>query len=214
MNQINRKFFITGFTIVELMVTIGISTMLMSVVMYNYSTFNKKLSLSDSVQKVATGIREMQVYATSVSGTAGIVSGATDFTSAHGIFFDPYLIDIHDTNYYYFRDKDGNNLVQMFTGFCQVNSGIECYQINNLDSGVTVYCVGTAGVCSTSNSYKQLHITFKRPNPDAIIYFTDGLGNISGSNLSNAIIRLKSSSGNTVDITIYKSGQVTIGPII
>ena len=60
----------------------------------------------------------------------------------------------------------------------------------------------------------MLNITFKRPNPDANINFTNSGGGIVVSASPTGKIELVSPKGKTLTITVESTGQVLVGPVI
>src|SRR3990167_1379889 len=87
-----------GFTLIELMVSISIVSVIMTVVLFTYSSFNDSLALSAAGQEVASAVRQAQTYGLSVKEFS---VGSEQFTSGYGIYFDPVS---DPTNYYIFVD--------------------------------------------------------------------------------------------------------------
>src|SRR3989344_4739965 len=78
----NKKY---GFTLVEVMISLTIVTLIMGVILFNYSTFNDNLALSAAMQETSLVIRKAQTYGLSVKE---VVVGGGQFNSAYGVKFD------------------------------------------------------------------------------------------------------------------------------
>ena len=76
----------------------------------------------------------------------------------------------------------------------------------------TGLCVGSGTTCTVSN-VKIVDITFKRPNPDAIIcgYSFNGVGWVWGGPYNFASITITGSDGaSTRNINVMGNGQITV----
>ena len=204
---LGKPRFLTGFTIVELIVSIGIITAITSVVLYNYSSFNDNLALGAAGQEIAIAIREAQTYGISTK-EASVGSG--QFTYAYGIYFSP---GCNPSNYYVFVDKndDGVYAFREGGGSCGTpDSSSESTEKGNLRNNITISQICDINdSCPPSPSIKNLNITFKRPNPDAIIRFANSGGN-PGSAQQKAKIKLLSPRGKILTIVIESSGQIYV----
>ncbi len=206
-----------GFTLVELLITISIATMIISAVLFDYSSSYDRLALSATAQEVALSIREVQVQ--NISAKEFSV-GSGNFTNVYGLVFDsaPY----HESSYFIFSDVNNDNIAQTFTA-CHM----ECVKEIPLNNGIVVSCVGRfvgeTGVndCAsgTNNTSNKVSISFIRPNPDSIIYFGEPWQQdplVSGLPLSyigraaDTIVQLRSPKGNTTDIIIRSTGQLLV----
>ncbi len=173
-----------GFSLIELLVVIAIISILASVVLVRYRSFDSQLLLRNLGYEIALSIRDAQVRGISVSGVGG------SFTAAYGMHFDmanprTYVLFV-DTN------KDGYTL------------GEE----------VSTYTIGQnkqiSGLCTVSGSFLcvatgTLDIVFQRPNPDAVFY----IGGLVAAR-SYGTIRLQSSEGNTREVNIWSTGQIEV----
>lgn len=137
----------SGFTLVELIVTMGVFLLITSVVLAQYRSFGVNAEFRNAVEGVVLSIREAQVYGaggkTAVAKSCGTPS--SPFTCPYGVLFQNL-----GTSYVVFVDVDGNG----------VYSSAEEIQTHNLPSGIT-----TTGITPSS----PLSIVFKRPFPDALI---------------------------------------------
>lgn len=196
-----KNIYKKGFTLIEMVVSLAIVTAILTVVLFNYSSFTSNLALSSAAQELAITIRQAQVYGLIVREVA---PGGGNFQSAYGIYIDK----VANTGYVIFADTNNNKiynnpgeLIQSIT----FRDGIKISDVNN----------GTANSPSGSS---RIHVTFLRPNPDARIYFTDSSGTFIGntpptSGYTTGKIVLISPSGKTLTITIQNTGGVSIGTI-
>ncbi len=72
-----------GFSMVELMISIGIFMLITGILLANFPSFSSKISLENLAYEIALSIREAQIYGLSVKqfGTGG-------FDYGYGIHFD------------------------------------------------------------------------------------------------------------------------------
>ncbi len=191
--------FTAGFTLVELIVSLAIVSLIMSVVSYNYSAFNDELAVSAGGQEIASVLRQAQTYGLSVKEAA---AGSGQFNSAYGVYVDTG----DNTHYYLFVDTNGNKKYDPGSG-CG-NAGSECVEKDTLRSGVVISSVCDGSTCSPSGA-TGLTVTYLRPNPDASINFVNAGGNIVGSSLTGKI-SLLSPQGKTLTVTIESTGQISV----
>ena len=197
---------VSGFTVVEMLVSIGIVTLIMSSVLFNYSTFGDNLSLSSAGQELAITIRQSQTYGLTVKEVS---LGGGKFDAAYGMNFN--LSD--DSSYYLFADTINNSVYDVVSGCGSGPTNTECIEKFNLRNGIKISRICDASSCSPSGS-TMLNITFKRPNPDANINFTNSGGGIVVSASPTGKIELVSPKGKTLTITVESTGQVLVGPVI
>ncbi len=195
---------IRAFTLVELLVTVSILTVLMSVVAFNYGGFNDKLALSSAGQEIGIAIRQAQTYGLNVRE---VTAGGGQFNSAYGIFFDPTNSSTNK-DYYIFADTNGNKKYDVGSGCGSVST--ECIEKNTIRGGVRVSSVCNPNCPPSPNSIRTAHITFFRPNPDATINFADAGGTLVSTNQLTGRIILTSLKGRTLNIYIESTGQIYV----
>ncbi len=190
-----------GFSLIEIAVSIGIFMIMTGILLYNHGKFNSNLIVTNLAYEVALAVRSAQVYGLSVlqAGT-----GTDNFSAAYGISIskeDPItdtkdIIIFADTN-----PPSGNNF---YTQGQDVLEEMVTIQGNNYVSEI---CVND----TTCSGFDILTITFKRPNPEAIINTFESTGSIRNQNASNAKITLKSSRSDKVSVvTVTNTGQISI----
>lgn len=195
-----KKLF-EAFTLVEVMVTGAIISIFAVITIFNYASFSDKLSLSSAGQEIAIAIRQAQSYGINVK-ESGVSSG--DFTKSYGIYFNP---NGSSGSFYLFIDKNGDNKYNDAVGNCIVSGGTECMEKIDLKNGVTITTLGSTASCPPLNSVTAVHITFRRPNPDAEITFSNGSG-VPCVSQSNAQITIRSPRGSQIVVNVENTGQI------
>lgn len=195
----------SGFTLVELLITIVIFVIVTGVVLVNQNKFDSTILLNNFSYDVALSIKQAQTYGANVrEGVSG------SFQDAYGVYFN-----IGDpsgrTNFILFNDVSGSipgsDPDKKYNGSlttCPV-SNVECIQRYTMRRGMNIssMCAGTEDVCTLTN---ELSILFKRPDLTAKIYMNE---NLEGPK-QYAKITLSSSEGVFSDIVITEVGQIYI----
>lgn len=189
-----------GFTLIEMLVSIGIFTLMTSIILANYVNFNDVVALSAAGQEMVLSIRQAQTYALNVSQRS---VGSGLFSDPFGIFFD--LDD--PTAYYIFVDRNANRKYNVGGG-CGAGSS-DCITKVNLPNGIRINNLcDIVSACPPGLSIRQAHVTFMRPDPDAYIRFTNISGSFVGPAQQQVKIILISPKGTTLNVTIESTGQI------
>ena len=173
---------IKGFTLLEMIVVIGIFGIVSSIVIWNYNKFTGNTVLTNMAYELALSVREAQLFGTSAIGNS---SNINTFNQHIGARFvkgtDSYII---------FIDENNNNMYD--------NTGDTIFKTLTLQSGVVVEEVN---VCDVAGSINTLDIVFARPNPEPII---------NGSFLESAQIKIVSKTGTARYVKVNGAGQVEV----
>jgi prepilin-type N-terminal cleavage/methylation domain-containing protein len=185
----------SGFTLVELLVTISIFVVMTSILLIKYGNFSQGTLLTNLAYDVALTIRTAQTYGVSVQGqTSG---GIPDFTYAYGVHFDKSTGS--NQQIILFVDLDKNGVYD--TG--------ETVSVYNIKRGAKIagFCVSITGICSAIDSnINYVDISFLRPNPDAGICYNE-----INCNQQYLKIFVQSGDDNSVrSVTIRRTGQISI----
>lgn len=194
-----------GFSLVELVVSIGIFTIITSLIMVSQNRFGGRILTTNLAYDVALGIRQAQVYGISVKKASQVCgSSRSQFDCAYGVHFDSgskrfiLFVDLGlngDKKYQGASGDDGTR--------CLPNT--ECISFFKIQQGNSIsgLCVGNA--CTTVDS---LDIVFQRPDPEpqAITGFISGVS----INSLNAEITVASPQGFTKKVNVLASGQISI----
>lgn len=199
-----------GFSILELLVTLGVFLVVSAMLIVSYRTYDSRFALDTEAQLAAQAIREAQVSAMSVRANTG---GA--FTR-YGIRFD------HNTpgTFVLFSDKNANSVYDPGLGTCGT-SGTECEKIFTLRPKHRVAFICVEGAVGASvdcpvgqEEFNHVDIVFTRPNPDAVISGvheiappgTQGLPN----GLARARIRFENNRGHYRIVEVWQTGQISV----
>lgn len=183
-----------GFSLIELLVSIGIIVLVLSIVITQQSTFNSAVLLRSQAYEIALAVREVQLSA--VSATS---DGAGDFRSVLGVSFSDSVAG--NQRYVTFID-DGDQWYDSDTAFGP--PGL-------LDQRFEIADVRYNGVSVPGN---QVSITFERPNFDARFKTSAG-GALLRTGTVQMDVGVAGSTGTvcgedirTIEITA--AGQVTV----
>lgn len=179
----------SGFTMVELAVTMSIFAVLTSVVLANYRTFSNNADFLNVADSIALSLREAQIYGVGSKGAScGAPIPILNFQCAYGVVFSE-----NDTFYKIFIDTNANSVYDP--------SDDEILQTVNLPSGSRITDVG----CSPSGICSGVAVLFKRPNPDANILDTAG----GGTSYDYASVTVANSTKKSV-VSISRAGQISV----
>ena len=149
-----------GFTLVELVVVMGILVAISAIVLVNYNRFGSQTLLRNLAYDIALSVREAQVYGISARSFQG-----SNFAAGHGVFFD---LNDGDDFFFLYTDVNGDNFFSSAS-----SEWVETYTIGR-GYRVDRLCVPSRE--SENCSITTLDMLFKRPEPDAIIRASSGAG--------------------------------------
>lgn len=207
-------------TYVELIVVLAIFSIMTSIVLFNYGTFQEKVDIKVLANNIASKIVEAQKSATSGQMPQKeipiYVFPEEPWRPAYGVYFnlDSGSSDGDGKSFTYFTDLDkGNNFTPDGSegSFCSATGTGECIDYINIEknnkvSDITIFY--TDGSSGPINNTSNFSITFTRPKSEAV-FSLDG----SPSNLDPVDyvqITLLSNSGIHAYINVYSSGRVQI----
>ena len=196
----------TGFSIIELMVTLSIVVLATGLVMVRYASFNSTTLLNSLAYQIAFDIRETQSLAVSVRGQADsgdIISGNPGgFREEYGMYFET-----HSPNQYILFQDNGDAEPPVY------DEGEEVGMPLIIDPRFTIIeqCVENDCAAGGADSGVAHHIsvTFARPNFDALI--VDDAGNVRDS--MKIVVGTDDpgdSTGLTRSIIVNSSGQISV----
>ena len=150
-----------GFSLIELLVSIGIIVLVLTIVITQQSAFNSAVLLRSQAYEIALDIKDVQL-----SAVSAVSDGAGNFRSTIGVQFDTDATQ--NQRYIFFIDADDD-------GF--FDSGEERGAPGLLDSRFEIGEIRPSdGSLGVGNDFA---ILFERPNFDAIFY--DGSGSTDPS---------------------------------
>ena len=198
-----------GFTALEMLVVIGIFTLVTGVVMASLPQFREKTLLDLTAQQMATIIRQAQVYGlgTRSVGTSGYPS--------HGAFFclpgGACPSGVGNKNLVLFADIDPPGLPPSNNRYnippdCGVG-GTECVEKYTMQGAVQIAVNGVStcdsGGCTSRN---PLNILFNRPNPEA--NFFNGSGGSISASYAKICIQSTRDPSSYREIRVSNTGQI------
>ncbi len=205
-----------GFTVLELVVSIGIFAAMTALVVAKYGNFNQSTLLTDTAYDIALALHTAQNYGLSVK-SAGVGVTATPFALPYGISFNTagascgsgtadnkHIILFGDASPVGAADGVCGAGDLSLTNYAITRGAYLAPTTGAAGSGL---CVGSGSSCSFY-SVSQLDISFARPNPEARI-----CANASPvSCYSYAEVTLVGTDGSTRTIAIRQNGQITVKP--
>ena len=186
-----------GFTLVEMLVSIGIFVIVTTIAVYNQGRFNSSVLLTNLAYEIALSMRQAQFYGITVKGITSTITSKTTFEGGYGVHFDA-----NTTQYTLFEDRDPspeNGLLES-NGLFDSGEALEAFSIKK-GNKVGKICL-TSGL-STSCSFTSVDISFVRPNPDSRILS-------GGVSFGKAEICVSSSQNTYRKILVDLSGQISV----
>lgn len=192
LSVLNKKRGENGFSLVELMVTMGILIAVTTMLFFNYPEFRQKVSLKRTSQEIALAIRQAQTYGL---GVREFQSGGTTYFPGYGIHFD---LTNSPSSFILFADiSDPKNY-----SYDPSNENVQTFSIQTNDKILSM-CGAIDVNCDTPLSTAD--IIYYRPNP--IVILTNNGGTTKFSYIE---ITIQSPEGGTKTITVWLSGQISI----
>jgi type II secretory pathway pseudopilin PulG len=179
--------FLTGFTLLEMMLVIGIMVLVTSLILANYPGINEKLGVRRVAEEIASSARQVQAYGLGVK-EAGTGSG---IFPGYGLYFQ----SASNASYILFADKNNNLQYDADEKINEVliQNGI---QIDDLCANQKQI---PAGPCGLDN----LIAMYLRPQPQVSL-------RSGGSSYADIEIKIKGPRGTTKTVVFWLSGQITI----
>lgn len=184
-----------GFTVMELLVVIGIATVIMTALVIQQSKWNDHLTVSTQAYELALMVRQAQIFSLGVREYA---AGAGDkFDVGYGIYFDS-----DHSRYIFFADSNRD-------GRYSPNEAVETKAFTR---GVAIdrICGRQGGGEVCSSPLEALSVSFLRPDPKANLAFLDSWGSQISGFYPPAVVYLKSSGGKVSSVKVDATGQVSI----
>ncbi len=165
-----------AFTIIELIVVVGIFGIIMTAALANQSELNSSLLISNLAYEIGLITRETQAYGIGVRALPGVATPVY----YQGVFGMNITMDASGTADKIFIFKDINDDGR-YTAGASPSELFSVYQFQNQrGSKITALCLSATDVACTrgiASSLNELNVMFKRPNPEAsfnVIYESGG----------------------------------------
>lgn len=180
-----------GFTLIELIVVVGILVVISGIILTNYNKFGGQILLRNLAYDIALSIREAQVYGISARSFLD-----AQFAAGHGVYFD---IGTTNGTFYLYTDVNNDNFM--------TSIGDEMTETITIGRGYTIdrICIpsGASEVCNIT----ELDILFKRPEPDAIIRASTGVG---FTQYDRARVVVVSPQNKKLSVLVETTGQISV----
>ena len=176
----------SGYTLVELLVVLAIIMIMAGIALANNNQFGRQVDIENSAYKLALDVRTAQAFGINRldSGASGEPNWEQEFSTPepYGIIFSsevtPTKPGIFNESYAIFLDRAGGAYREYIfdsidtgaSATCISNTSSECIDVIAINRGVYI-----SKICAVPPSggscveVDQVHISFRRPNPDAFI---------------------------------------------
>ncbi len=201
---------VAGFTLTELIVSIAIVSVIMTVVLLSQSEYTDGIALSNLAEEISLTVSQTQVYSV---GVREFSAGSGEFSASFGVVFS-FIGSGDNHSYIYFADRDGSGHYSS-SWSCPVGGSSECLEKVEITRGNSISSICSVEASGSGFSENcglgRVDITFSRPNTDATLkFYTMGGSEYSDSDIRGAKIVLESPKGQERSVTVYSTGQVSV----
>ena len=201
-----------GFTLLELLVSITIVTVILTVVILSQSKYTDGAALANLADDISARLSQAQAYGI---GVVQLSYGVTDFSFSYGLTFN---ITSSGSNmaYLYFADQNSNGIYDgNWSCAPQPNARpSECIEKVDITRGnyIESMCViKSDGSPCIPGQVGRVDIHFNRPNTEANISIFGITGTLMNSSTDVGVkIALKSPGGLSKTIVVYETGQISV----
>lgn len=212
----------TGFTLIELMVVVGIFAFMSALILANYPRFNAQIILENTAHEVALEVRQAQSFGLGVRETS---RGSEEYP-AYGVYIPEIDGDSENkTKVYLYADINND---QMYEGGTCVPGTGECIEVLTLRNHFVAALCGDMktdhssvdvfrtmdDVIHFNTTYPlycdkdSIDILFTRPNPDALPRSFIDAGSETVHN--DIAIVVSTPKGNVRTVVVWSTGQITV----
>lgn len=189
-----------GFTLIEMLVVVGIISLVSVAVLVNSGKLGGAFILQSFAYDMALSIRQAQTYGISVQSFGG------QFSYAYGMHFE----SADDTHYYLFADVNNNGVFDAGASPTElVQNGV--YTITR---GFKITSLHATPAVGPEVPVTQLDIIFKRPEPDAWISVNDPpLACIRATGVNcqtTSRITVTAPRGDIRNVVVPANGQISV----
>lgn len=193
--------FLTGFTVLEIIIVMGIMLTVTSLVLANYPGFNETLGVRRAAEEIASSVRQAQAYGL---GVREFGAGSGKFPG-YGLYFQRVdVLGAPSNSYIFFADANGdlqynapNEKIEEI--FIQGSARIEDLCVNQKQL--------PAGPCGIAS----LDIVYLRPQPNVSLRSSiGGSCGLSSQTYCDVEIKIKGSRGTEKTIVLWLGGQASI----
>lgn len=176
-----------GFTLVEVLVSLGIFAVLTGVVLSNYRGYNTNALFANASEDIVLALRQAQVYGVGVKGVG------SSFTTPYGVLFEEGTSSIS-----IFADSNSDGIYKP--------SDDLVIETINWPSNIKIRKNPDEGLACDGGTTPNLWVTFRRPNPDAFIKRNAG----PACALGGKITIFDSNTNKTASVVVTSAGQISL----
>lgn len=197
-----------GFSLVELIVTIGIVSVILTIIVSNQSKYADIAALGNLADEIGLTLSQAQSYGIAVRELS---PGSDDFSAAYGLSMS-LLPSGSNTSYLFFADRNANHA---YDGdwTCATGGASECLDKKQILRGhyIDTICVVPTSGAEECSGIGRVDMSFVRPHTEAQIVFFDTSGSLyTPSSLKGAHVTFKSPTGISRSVVVYQSGQISV----
>lgn len=199
-NKYTRFYKTAGFTLAELMVTVGIFTVMAGAVLASYDTYTSNAIFANASEDVVLALRQAQVYGAGAKGSSATCGGSSIFDCSYGVFFS--TVAPYQNKLTVFADTDNNHV------YTSASDTVVSEASVTWSSSVSVTELLCGGINCTNN---VASITFKRPTPDAYIADIEPYDPLLSSPYNVFSVTIADVSlGKTSKVVVSRTGQISL----
>jgi prepilin-type N-terminal cleavage/methylation domain-containing protein len=189
-----------GFTLIELMITIGIFVFMTAVLLSKYNSFYSGTIFKNLAYDIALTIRQAQTYGISVKVADS--SSSSNFNEAYGVHVELLV----DPDFKKFR-------LSTFVPSGSVFTEKDIEQVYNLKNGARLFypLVSKTGGPVSTTQVRFVNIIFRRPNPEAIICAKVAAIDLYDCSYNWTRLILRAPDGTSRTVEVNSAGQIKIG---
>ncbi|OGG55362.1 hypothetical protein A3D62_02330 [Candidatus Kaiserbacteria bacterium RIFCSPHIGHO2_02_FULL_49_11] len=184
-----------GFSLIELVVTVGILTVITGALLANHASFGGSILVENLAYDVALSLRQAQVFGLSVRE---FNTGSGQFDIGYGIHFDRDDL----STYRLFADIDKGKTFNAGDGTEEIFTIGRGYSIRD----ICATSLGGVEVCSSTGALQNLDVVFIRPDPDAIMRVNGDTASV----YQRARIVVQSPQEKTREVSVEATGQISV----
>lgn len=204
-----------GFTLAEMITVSAIFGVLTSIIIFRYGDFNASILITNMAYEVAVTTRQAQVFGLGARGFTE--SDDKLFNSPYGVFFqlnDGTAKENESKRFALFVDKSGDGICGTPSETCQCNGSEtdECVEQLTMQRNIVISSLRTSVLsgsgCEAETHIPKLAITFKRPNPEALI--ERQVSGANGYQFAQIEVSTTGTNENPSYILIRQTGQISV----
>ena len=184
-----------GFSLIELMVAVGILILINTMIFAKYPEFSQKMALKRTSEEIALTARQAQAYALGIKRSASVGGDYFGF----GIHFDKS--PAKSKSLILFADSNSNKIYNAGVG-CGNTGATECFQEFKINTGDYISDLKKCDSKDICSSDSALDVVYPRASSIATINNSSGV--------SYARVTIKSPGGKEKYIKIWISGQISV----